>query len=758
MSDRYRKAHSLVPELLPGMMRNHSVKPNWTGEGDRFWYRRDADGGGHEYVLVDPDGFQREPLFDPAEITARLSAVFDDPVDLAATPVARYRQDGADVHIGLLDGRSAVLGADGDTAVPGPDHAALPSPDGTRALFLRENNLWLRENDAERPLTTDGEPFHAWGAMPDYTRAMLPLAIADRTLPPALTCFSPSGRFVLTGRLDEREMPEHPFVDQLPPDRARPRLRPFRYYHVDETPSGDHQLAVLDLETGGRTMIAADDDLLSQFASTGPDAVTWSSDETSVYLLVHTTGARTGSLVRVDVQTGEKTVVLSETAEPIYETNTYLYSLPLIRVLPESNEVIWFSQEDGWGHLYRHDLTTGARLGAITSGHLAIRDILRVDERRREVIFVAGCGDGGENPYWRKVYRADLDGGAMTLLTPEPADHDLIAPTPFFFAAIFGVTPATSISPSGQWFVDRVSTVSTPPEILLRDTRTGAVAGKLEHTDVTGLLEAGYPVPEQFRVTADDGETDLWGYITLPPDLPPGTRVPVIDLMYAGFQVVTQASGWLSGGGNEAWAQLGAAYAALGFASIVMDGRGTSGRDRKFRQWTHGAPSEPRGLEDHVTALRALAERYPIDLDRVGVTGHSYGGYNSVRSMLYFPEFFKVAVSSCGVHDAAKMPHGSWDWFLGKAGKHDPEALRDLGNLHLAERLQGKLLLLTADHDANATMDHTFALIRALIAADRPFDLKVWPGGDHYNTTNSYTRTVLWDYFTEHLLNSRGGA
>ncbi|MFD2467587.1 S9 family peptidase [Amycolatopsis silviterrae] len=758
-SERYQKAHALVPERLPGLMRNHAVVPQWTGEGDQFWYRRDADGGGHEYVLVDPDGQRREPLFDPAEITARLAAVLPGPVDLDATPVGRHEREGDTVRIGLIDGRTAVLSPSGDTAVPGPDPAALPGPDGKAALFLRDHNLWSREiaTGMEHPLTTDGEPFFAWGAMPDYTRAMLPLAIADRPLPPALACFSPSGRFVLAVRLDERAMPEHPFVDQLPPDQARPRLRPFRYHHEDETPSGSPELAFIDRETGARTVVAADDGLLASFASNGPSTVAWAPGETAVYLFSHTTGARTASLVRVDVQTGERTAVLSETAEPIYEPNTHLYSLPLIRVLPESDEVVWFSQSDGWGHLYRHDLATGARLNAITTGNLAIRDILRVDPQRREIVFVAGCGDDGENPYWRKVYRAGLDGGGQTLLTPEPADHELIAPAPQFFAAIFGGAATSSISPSGRWFVDRMSTVDTPPEILLRDARTGAVAETLERTDVRDLLDAGYPVPRQFRVTA--GDTDLWGLITLPDDIQPGERVPVIDLMYAGFQVVLQPPGWLSGGGNAAWSQVGAAYAALGFATIVMDGRGTPGRDRGFRQWTHNAPAEPRGLDDHVTVLRKLAEQYPLDLDRVGVTGHSYGGYNSVRSMLYFPDFFKVAVSSCGVHDALKMPKGSWDWFLG-SGPHDPAALRDLGNLHLADRLRGKLLLLTADHDANATMDHTFALIRALIEADRPFDLKVWPGGDHYNGTNRYARTVMWDYFTEHLLNrtDQGGS
>lgn len=712
-TQQYRRAHDLVPERLPALMRNAGIVPQWTGDGDRFWYRRDTADGGHEYVLVDPDGFHREPLRDPAELPA--------------------------------------------AAVPAGEPGGLTSPDGRRQVFCRDADLWLRElaSGAERQLTVDGEPFRAWGATTGYLRGLLPLAMGEPVLPPALTCFSPSGRLVLTARIDERDVPEVPFVDQLPTDRAAPRLRTIRYHHEDETPKGMHQLAVVDVETGTRTVLDVEDDLLGALASVGPDVAAWAPDESAVYLLAHATGARTASLVRVDATTGDRAVVLRETAEPIYEPNTHLYSLPLIRVLPASNEVVWFSQEDGWGHLYRHDLTTGVRLGAITSGNLVVRDILRVDEQRREVIFVAGCGDDGHNPYWRKVYRAGLDGGDQTLLTPEPADHALIAPAPGFFAAIFGGVPSSSISPSGRWFVDHMSTVSSPPEILLRDTRTGAVAGELERADVTALLDAGFTVPEQFHVTTDDGESELWGLITMPADVPEGTRVPVVDLIYAGFQISAQPAGWLVGGGNAAWEGLGAAFATLGIATVVLDGRGTSGRDRRFRQWTHGVPAGPAGLEDHVSAIRSLAQRYPIDLDRVGVTGHSYGGYNTVRSMLYFPEFFKVGVSSAGVHDAVKMPKGSWDWFLGNADPHDPEDLRALGNLHLADRLRGKLLLLCGDNDVNATIDHTFALVQAFIEADRRFDLKVWPGGDHYNGTHPYARTTLWEYFVEHLLEGK---
>ncbi len=703
MSERYGKARDLLPEQLPALMRNRAIDPQWTGVGDQFWYRRDG-ADGDEYVLVDPDGFTRQPLPAPPE-------------DARPTP------------------------------------GTLPSPDGRTEVFRRDHDLWLRDREtgAERRLTTTGEALHAWGAPPDYTRAILPIPLQDMPLPPMLTGFSPSGRLLLTARMDERDTPEHPLVDHLPADRAKPRLRPFRSYVGDDTAKPEGEFAIIDVTSGETLVHGVSEDVVGSLGAFGPDMSTWDDDETAVYVFAHESGAKTASLQRIDVRTGDVTVVLGETLEPLYEPNTHLYSLPLVRVLPESREVIWFSLRDGWGHLYRYDLDSGTRLNAITTGELVVRDILRVDGR--DVLFLAGTSADGGNPYWRRLYRASLDGGSMTLLTPEPADHELKAPAPAYFTAIFGVSPTSSISPSGRYFVDHLSTVAQPPEILLRETGDGAVVGVLEKTDVSALLAAGYQLPQQFQVTADDGSTPLWGALTLPPDPVDPDRIPVIDLMYAGFQVVHQPPGVLHGGGDPAGHELAAAYSALGFATVVLDGRGTPGRDRTFRQWTREQPGEPRGLADHVTAIRALADRFPtLDVGRVGVTGHSFGGYNTVRSMLFFPEFFKVGVSSCGVHDALKMPRGTWNWFLGPDKSTDPEAMRALGNLHLADRLRGKLLLIGGEQDVNATIDHTFALVRAFMAADKRFDLKVWPGMDHYLGVTPYMRAIAWDHFVEHLL------
>jgi dienelactone hydrolase len=759
MLDRYRRAAALAPARLQPLIRNRTVDVHWTGDGDTFWYRRDRDDHGHEYVLVDPEAFSRTPLFDHDELAARLTAVLGTAVDPRQLPVTGYDHDGGGaVRLTLDDGRRLMSGPSGELAVEDRRAGVLARPDGKQELFLHEHNLWLREvaTGKERPLTNGGEPFYAWGALPDNTMVHIPMKRAGLVPQPAYTGFSPSGRRVVTARVDERGTGDFPFVEQLPADRARPRLHRIRGTLDDERRSGEPQLAFIDLATGQVVVVACDDDLLAGLLTTGTDALTWGTGEECVYLFSHAPGQRSAALWRIEVATGERRVVLSESDNPIYEPNTFLYSLPLVRVLPRSNEVIWFSQRDGWGHLYRYDLETGACLNPITAGNLVVRDLLRVDEDRREVLFLAGCGEGGGNPYWRKLYRASLDGGDQVLLTPEPADHEMPAPVPQFFAVVSGAPAQSPVSPSGRYVIDHMSTVSQPPEIVLRDTATGAKVGTLERTDVTGLLGAGYRPPEQFHVKAGDGQSDLWGIITLPQDLPPGRRAPVIDLMYAGFQTIRQPTSYL---GSDPLASISAcgpaaapAFAALGFATVVMDGRGTPGRDKVFRQWTHGHPETPRGLEDHVTAIRALAGRYPLDLDRVGVTGHSYGGYNSARAFFMFPDFFKVAVSSAGVHVPEKLPHGMWGWHVGPDMPHESTRYQALGNLSLVDQMAGKLLLLFGDLDENATPDHTLALVDALIRAGKRFDMKLWPGMDHYRTGTPYIAMTIWDYFVEHLL------
>lgn len=709
--ERYEQAAALAPEKLPALMRNRRVEPMWTGDGDAFWYRRETDTG-EETVLIDPVTRQRQS---------------------AATP------DLLGIHVGEPASRPGVLTA----------------PDG-RGLRRRMHDLWLVDGETEKQVTFDGEPGFAWGALPAESNMFVPFKRMGLDLPPVGTVHSPSGRRVITLRVDERGMPLKHMVEHVSPSGgARPECHEWPVQLEDEGAPPPAECRVIDLDTGHWAKVDVADGLVSGLILNGSTEVTWSADETRVYLLHHRQGDDRAALVEVDALTGARRDVLVLEESPLYEPNQFLYSLPLVHVMPETDEAILFSQRDGWGHLYLYDLVTKACKNRISDGEIVVRDLLHIDPERREITFLAGSGENGWNPYWRRVYRAGLDGGTQRPLTPEPCDHELIAPEPMFFHLVFGKgkPPVRSISPSGRFFVDHQSTVSDAPVIVLRDAQDdGRLVMELERTDVSRLLKAGYVVPQSFRVKADDGVTDLWGVVSLPAEPHDPQHIPVVEDVYAGYQTTHSPHAFLGGTKMASRQVFLASWNALGFATVMLDARGTPGRDRAFRQWTFRRFHTDRGLRDHVTAITALVEQHPVlDIDKVGVVGHSYGGYNAARMLLMFPDFYRAAVSSAGVHDPAKSPYGRWDAHLGPDPDRESAEYRHLGNLHLVDQLAGDLLIACGEIDENATVDHSIALAAALIKAGKRFDLKMWPGVNHY-TIGPYAQMAFWDHFVRSLL------
>ncbi len=716
MLERYRLAASLAPDRLPALMHNRRVEPTWLGEGDAFTYTRQCEDGVEECVLIDPVAGTRA-------VAPSLAALGVREPDIAAAPAG------------------VLLGPDG------------------RGLRRRDHDLWLLDGDAETRLTSDGEEGFAWGALPSDSNMVVPFRRMGLDLPPVATVHSPSGRRALTMRVDERRMRVKHMVESVAPGGgARPECHEWRLQLEDEGAPPPSECRILDLDSGTAVDVDVTDELGSRVVVNGTSEVTWSADETRLYLLRCAPGDAGAVIVEVDVATGQRrdAVVLDE--GPLYEPNQFLYHLPLVRVLPESGEALLFSQRDGWGHLALYDLASGECLHRVTDGDIVVRDILHVDVERREVTFVAGGADDGWHPLWRRVYRAGLDGGTQRLLTPEPADHDVAGPQPQFFHLVFGKgrPPVEPVSPSGRFFVDHVSTVDQPPVIVLRDAEQGGrIVLELERTDVQPLLDAGYVAPRAFRAIADDGVTELWGVIAMPEHPHDAQRIPIVEDVYAGFQIAHAPHAYLGASGMSSRQGNLPAYTALGFAAVMVDGRGTPGRDRAFRQWTHRQGHTSRGLEDHVTAIASLADADPrLDRTRVGAVGHSYGGYNAARLLLRFPDDYRAAVSSAGVHDPAKMRFGAWDWHLGAGPDRASAEYRELGNLHLADRLEGDLLIACGEIDENATVDHSLALARALMDAGKRFDLRIWPGVDHYRI-DAYARMTFWDHLVRSLLDER---
>ncbi|ONI68458.1 S9 family peptidase [Kribbella sp. ALI-6-A] len=653
------------------------VRPQWIDDGARFWYAVN-DGTAHRMVMVDPARGTSEPLTEPP----------------AFTPPANP-----------LD---------------------VPSPDNKFAVSQRGHNLWACSltDGTEWALTTDGEADYQYGTGPAATgNGTLLRKIGLPYLPPTVA-WSPDSKKVLAHRTDERAVRQTHLVEARPADGSAPVLHTQRYAYAGDENLPRAELVVLNVAEGTVVRAQAEPLLMPNLSPIALKWAWWAADGSAVYYLDRPRDLHTLTLHRLDPATGEVTTVLSETGDTRVEPNQFVFEPPIVQVL--ADEVLWYSQRDDWGHLYRYDLHTGELLGQVTSGQWAVRQILRVDEAARVVYFTAS-GLVDEDPYRRTVCRVNLDGTGFTKLTDDELDH------------------VVTVSPSQQYFIDSASTVDTPPVTSVRDW-DGRVLVELERADISKLVATGWTAPERFRVKAADGVTDIYGVLYRPRGFDAAERYAVVDNVYPGPQVARVAPCFDPGGmGLDA-----EPLAALGFVVVALDGRGTPGRSKSFHDASYGRLADAGNLEDHVAALRQLAETRPwMDLDRVGVFGHSGGGFAAARAMLDFPEVYKAGVALSGSHDARHFNPGFVEAYDG-AG--DPATWARTSNVDLADRLVGKLLLGHGELDDQVHPDHTLRLADRLVAANKDFELLLVPGAEHtFIDCLAYVRGRCWDFLVREV-------
>ncbi|MCX5199447.1 S9 family peptidase [Streptomyces sp. NBC_00249] len=727
----YEAAEQLLhrPARPGALVVGDKVRPQWIDGGTRFWYSV-SNGVGRRFVLVDPAAGTREPAFDHTRLATALAAASGQQVDPEALPFM-----GIDIAPEAVEfaafGEYWRCRLDGYTCeraefTPPGNPLEVPSPDHKTAVSRRGHDLWARSlsDGREWALTTDGAPDHEYGSGPDSTaNATLLRKIGLPYMPPAVA-WSPDSTKVLAHRTDQREVRRAHLVEARPADGGAPHLHTQRYAHAGDEHLPQAELVVLDVATGTVVRAQAEPLLMPQLSPITAKWAWWAEDGSAVYYLSRPRDLRTLTLHRLDPATGEVTTVLSEAGTTRVEPNQYLYEPPIVHVL--ADEVLWYSQRDGWGHLYRYDLHTGELLGQVTSGQWAVRRILRIDEAERAVYFTAS-GLVGEDPYRRSVCRADLDGSGFTRLTDDDLDH------------------VVTVSADQTYFIDSASTVDTPPVTRVRDW-TGRVLAELERADVSKLTATGWTPPERFRVKAADGVTDIYGVLYHPRGFDPAHRYPVVDNVYPGPQV-NRVDPCFDPGGMGLDAE---PLAALGFVVIALDGRGTPGRDKSFHDASHGRLADAGSLADHVAALRELSLTRPwMDLDRVGAMGHSGGGYATVRAMLDFPEVYKAGVALSGSHDTPTFNPGFVETY---DGADNPEAWTRSSNVAAADRLAGKLLLVHGELDDQVHPTHTLRLADRLIAAEKDFELLIVPGAEHtFIDCISYVRKRSWDFLVREL-------
>jgi dipeptidyl aminopeptidase/acylaminoacyl peptidase len=357
--------------------------------------------------------------------------------------------------------------------------------------------------------------------------------------------------------------------------------------------------------------------------------------------------------------------------------------------------------------------------------------IEKVDDKNRVIYFVAGGREKGRDPYFGQFYRVNFDGTGLQLLTPEEANHDI------------------TLSPDGKYFVDNYSTPNTPPVSVLRDM-TGKLVTNLEKADVSRLTASGWKAPTPFTVKAADNVTDLYGLLYTPTNLDPKKKYPIIDYIYPGPQgaSIGSRSFQASRGDNQALAE-------LGFVVVQIDGTCNPLRSKKFHDMCYGNMAD-NTLADQITGIKQLATKYPyIDIDRVGIWGHSGGGFATAAAMFRYPEFFKVGISESGNHDNRNYEDDWGERYIGLLTKdaNGKSNYEDQANQNHAKNLKGKLLLVHGTMDDNVPPSNTLLVVDALIKNNKDFDLIMIPNARHgYGNASMYMMRRRWDYFVKNLL------
>jgi dipeptidyl aminopeptidase/acylaminoacyl peptidase len=731
----YQQAERLMSYNTEPLVDNHFTGASWIA-GDRFWYRI-LTAQGSEFVLVDAVKGTRKPAFDQQKVAAALSTAAGKTYTAQMLPFQAFAYTPDDkailVRVGgkqwkvdlqnyqaVADSSPMPRGSEGrgggGRRGGGGGNADL-SPDGKKAAFIKDYNLWVKDvaSGQETQLTTDGVKDFG------YATDNAGWKSSDR----AILRWSPDSRKIATFKQDQRKVGEMYLVTT---NVGHPVLHAWKYPMPGDKDVTMITRVIIDVDNPKVIVLKVPPDqhratLSDDISSSGTfDDVDWSPDATQL-AFVSTSRDHKNEKVRIaDAATGDVREIFEETVATQYESGWGKINW---HYLAKTNEIIWFSERDNWGHLYLYDAATGKLKNQITQGDFVVTQLLKVDEKKRELYFLA---DGREaaNPYYSQLCKIGFDGKHFMTLTPEEGNHQV------------------SFSPSDNYFIDSYSQPNVPPVTVLRNI-DGKLITTLEKTDVSRLVATGWHPCTPFTVKAGDGKTDIYGLLFTPTHLDPNKKYPIIDYIYPGPQggSVGNWSFSSSRGDNQSLAE-------LGFIVMLLEGTSNPHRSKSFHDMSYGDMST-NTLADQVAGIRQLSARYNyIDTNKVGIWGHSGGGFATAGAMFRYPDFFKVGISESGNHENRNYEDDWGERYDGLVGNsnYDIQA-----NENYAKNLKGKLLLAHGLMDNNVPPQNTLLVVEALEKANKNFDLVVFPNSPHgYGAYGPYMMRRRWDYFVKNLM------
>jgi len=709
--ESYNRAFSLQDKFKDKVFYSN-VTPQWIGNSSRFWYVQNAPQG-KTYILIDAQKKTRTHLFDHNKLAVELTLATDKAVDEKKLPLQSLKvTDALDSLYFVYNSYNWTYAVKQNSLKKGDKVVAVKeeywgkvdteregkpvvSPDKKLSAFVKDNNLYVKDlkTGIEKALSTSGTKQDYYSAYPYW---------------------SPDSKKVAVMRIHGAETRQLYLIESSPADQFQPKLQTRDYVKPGDvlpvrTP------VIFDIASGDRK-VASNDLFKSQMDLKGFE---WLPDSKSVLFEYNQRGHQVYRVLEMSAETGEIKTLVEETAKTFVNYTRYFR-----QTVNDGKEMIWMSERDNWNHLYLYDRLTGTVKNQITKGAWYVRDVLNVDEKKREIIFSANGMKANEDPYLVRYYRIRFDGTGLTCLTPEEGMHQ------------------AWFSEDKKYLVDVYSMVNKAPVTVSRSAADGKIIMPLEKADISELLKAGWIAPEPFVAKGRDGKTDIWGIIYRPTNFDATKKYPVIEYIYAGPGNQYTPKTFISYNRNMS------ALAELGFILIQLDGMGTSFRSKAFEEICYKNLKDA-GFPDRILWAKAAAAKYPyMDIERMGIFGASAGGQEAMGAVLFHPEHYKAAYSSCGCHDN-RMDKIWWnEQWMSYPVDSSYIASSNVENAHLLTR---PLMLVVGEMDDNVDPASTYKVCNELIKSNKDFELVVLPGVPH-TMGGDYGEHKRFDFFVKNLM------
>ena len=771
----YDLAAKFSPKNIAKMVHSTSVNPNWLKLGNKFWYQYKTTDGS-KYYIVDADRRTRKELFDNDKMAAWLTEITKDPYDAKHLPRFNFKfvknetaiqfrvtskeeveskekkgkKEKKVYHFEYTLGSNALKVLSNEKA-PKEDWKkwANIAPDSSIVFFSRKFNLYWMDKEnflkavkdekdstiVENQWTKDGVENYGYGG---YGRGLDNEEIEKRKDDrfPVRGYWSSDSKKFIYQKTDSRHIKDLWVINSVA--KKRPTLETYKYHMPGEKEYYKREVLIFDIPSKEINKVKLDPEeqqYISIFSKRRKPS-SFSDDFRPTLLLsekgkiyFHTISRDRQSLkiCVADINTGDVQVLIED------KTNTYFYETKPVYLIKNETQMIHWSERDGWGHYYRYDIN-GNLINRITKGSFHSDNINYIDEKTNTMYFTAHGVDNSIDPYYEHTYKVSLTGGSPRVLNPG------------------NFNTSTRPSDNHKYFVNNYSRVNTTPKSELRSS-DGSLVMNLETADLSSLFEAGYQFPEPFKAKADDGITDIYGVIYKPFDFDENKKYPLLEYVYPGPQTESV---------NKSFSQRMDRLdrmAQLGFVVITLGNRGGHpDRSKWYHNYGYGNARD-YGLADKKYVAEQLANRHSfIDISKVGIYGHSGGGFMSTAAILVYPDFFKVAYSQAGNHD--NTMYNSWwaETHYGVKEKENKEGevewIIDIDkNPSLAKNLKGKLFLVTGDIDNNVHPGATIRMANELIKANKRFDFMLLPTQRHgFGNMTEYNFWLRADHFTKHLL------